>query len=144
MSVPSACSHPEQEESGNLATTVDPHGGCHYGLCSCSFHGKHECCNGKHLLLTECTASADCHPSIAEGWLPVVCIPVTEIEPGLSCNHANLHYSTLTCIAWLQHATLSVPVDNGIPDSNADKENSSPDVPFPVSVFDIMVDVAQV
>ncbi|DBB05033.1 TPA: hypothetical protein ACH3X3_010302 [Trebouxia sp. C0006] len=42
-----------------------------------------------------------------------------------------------------KHATLSVPVDNGIPDSNADKENSSPDVPFPVSVFDIMVDVAQ-
>lgn len=77
----------------------------------------------------------------------MVCIPMTEIEPGLSCNHANLHFTTLTCIAWLQHAALSVPdqqLENGIPDSNADKENLSPGVPFPISVFDIMVGVAQV
>ncbi len=68
-------------------------------------------------------------------------------EPGLTCDHTNLHSTTLTCIAWLQHATLSVPdqqLGNGIPDSTADKQSKSPNVPFPISVFDIMEDVAQV
>lgn len=44
------------------------------------------------------------------------------------------------------HATLSVPdqqLENGIPDSNTDKENKSPNIAFPTSVFDIMMDVAQ-
>jgi hypothetical protein len=53
----------------------------------------------------------------------------------------------LSRVAWLQHATLSVldqQLGNGIPDSTADKQNKSPNVPSPTSVFDIMEDVAQV
>ncbi|DBA80127.1 TPA: hypothetical protein ACH3X2_007607 [Trebouxia sp. C0005] len=45
-----------------------------------------------------------------------------------------------------KHATLSVPdqqLENGIPDSTSDKEEKSPNVCSPTSVFEIMVDVAQ-